>query len=107
MSTMKAVRIRSFGGPDVLAIEDAPRPVPNQDEILVRIRAAGINPVDWKTRKGQGVARMLERPLPVVLGWDFAGTVVGAGERVKHFPHRATPSTAWCAWPTRGRTPSM
>jgi NADPH:quinone reductase-like Zn-dependent oxidoreductase len=85
MSTMKAVRIRSFGGPDVLAVEDAPRPVPKQGEILVRIRAAGINPVDWKTRRGQGVARMLERPLPVVLGWDFAGTVVGTGERVRRF----------------------
>jgi NADPH:quinone reductase-like Zn-dependent oxidoreductase len=87
MSTMKAVRIRSFGGPDVLRVEDAPRPVPKQDEILVRIRAAGINPVDWKTRRGQGVAGMLERPLPVVLGWDFAGTVVGAGERVTRFAH--------------------
>jgi NADPH:quinone reductase-like Zn-dependent oxidoreductase len=85
MATMKAVRIHTFGGPDALSIENAPLPTPKRDEIVVRVRAAGVNPVDWKTRKGQGVAGMLDRPLPVVLGWDFAGSVVALGPGVTRF----------------------
>ena len=52
METMKAVRIYSYGGPEVLRYEDAPRPRPGDREILVRVHAAGVNPVDWKAREG-------------------------------------------------------
>jgi NADPH:quinone reductase-like Zn-dependent oxidoreductase len=82
---MKTVRIRAFGSPDVLSFEDAPRPVPKPCEILVSVRAAGLNPVDLETRKGEGAAAMLGRPFPVILGWDFAGTVVGVGKGVTRF----------------------
>ena len=50
MTLMKAVRIHEFGGPDVLRYEDAPKPDVKDGEILVRVHAAGINPVDWKIR---------------------------------------------------------
>jgi NADPH:quinone reductase-like Zn-dependent oxidoreductase len=82
MSTMKAVRVRSFGKADVLRIEETPRPIPGRREVLVRIHAAGVNPVDWKTRAGAGAAGMVKRPFPLVLGWDFAGTVAALGEGV-------------------------
>jgi NADPH:quinone reductase-like Zn-dependent oxidoreductase len=85
MGTMNAVRIHSFGGGEVLAIEEVPLPVPKAGEIVVRISAAGVNPIDWKTRRGQGVAHILDRPLPVILGWDFAGTVVARGPCVSRF----------------------
>jgi NADPH:quinone reductase-like Zn-dependent oxidoreductase len=85
MSTMKAIRVYSFGGPDVLSMEEIPRPLPKSGEILVGVRAAGVNPVDWKTRRGEGAAGMIKRPFPVILGWDFAGTVVALGEGVTRF----------------------
>lgn len=49
MSSMKAVRIHSYGGPDVLVCEDAPRPVAGPGEVLVRVTATSVNPFDWKS----------------------------------------------------------
>ena len=69
METMKAVRIHSYGGPEVLVYEDAPRPQPEPNDVLVRVHAAGINPVDWKIREGYGKDRLGHR-LPLILGWD-------------------------------------
>ncbi|GAA2511888.1 NADP-dependent oxidoreductase [Winogradskya humida] len=77
-TTMKAVRQHTFGGPEVLTVESVPRPVPLPTEVLVRVHAAGINPVDWKTREGTGMAGVLGEP-PFILGWDVAGVVVEAG----------------------------
>jgi len=51
MATMEAVRIHAFGGPDVLKIEEAPRPEPKDGEVLIKVHAAGVNPVDWRIRK--------------------------------------------------------
>src|SRR2546429_180194 len=48
--TMKAIRIHNYGGPKVLHYEDAPRPKPQAGEVLVRVHAAGVNPIDWKVR---------------------------------------------------------
>jgi NADPH:quinone reductase-like Zn-dependent oxidoreductase len=75
MATMKAVRIHEYGGPEVLKYEDAPVPRPGPAEVLVRVHAAGVNPVDWKIREGyfQG------RPLPIIPGWDVSGVVETAG----------------------------
>lgn len=72
-STMKAVRIHSYGGPEVLAYEDAPRPTIAKGEALVRVHAAAVNPVDWKVR--EGMRRTLGHELPLILGWDLSGVV--------------------------------
>jgi len=79
--TMKAVRIHAYGGNDVVHHEEATVPEPASDEVLVRVHAAGVNPVDWKTRSGGGQADKIGEAFPVVLGWDVSGTVeeVGAG----------------------------
>lgn len=70
-ATMKAVRIHSFGGPEVLRLEEVPRPEPKADELLVHVHAAGVNPADWKTREG----RFGKVPLPCIMGSDFSGVV--------------------------------
>lgn len=73
-STMRAVRYHEFGGADVLVVEEVPRPVPGQDEVLVRVHAAGVNPIDWKMRQG-----MMKIPLPRTSGVDLAGVVESVG----------------------------
>ncbi|WP_406402663.1 NADP-dependent oxidoreductase [Streptomyces sp. NBC_00879] len=78
MSSMRAVVQHTFGGPDVLRVEEVPRPVPLPTEVLVRVHAAGINPVDWKTRGGGGMAGVLGEP-PFTLGWDVSGVVEETG----------------------------
>jgi NADPH:quinone reductase-like Zn-dependent oxidoreductase len=75
---MRAVTQQIFGGPEVLTVNDVPKPAPLPTEVLVRVQAAGINPVDWKTREGGGIAHVLGAP-PFVLGWDVAGVVEAVG----------------------------
>jgi NADPH:quinone reductase-like Zn-dependent oxidoreductase len=75
---MKAVCIYSYGGPGVLVYEDAPRPLPGEGEVLVKVHAAGVNPVDWKIREGH-LKEMLHHTLPLVLGWDVSGVVEALG----------------------------
>jgi NADPH:quinone reductase-like Zn-dependent oxidoreductase len=77
-TTMKAVRMHAYGGPDVLVYEDAPRPAISTGEALIRVHAAGVNPLDWKIR--EGYMKGLNK-LPLVPGWDVSGVVedVGAG----------------------------
>ncbi len=82
--TMKAVRIHQYGGPEVLSYEDAPRPEPASDEVLVRVHAVGINPVDWKTREG-GMSGRYHDPFPLIVGWDISGVVEAAGDNVTRF----------------------
>src|SRR6478672_3373816 len=74
---MRAVRQHTLGGPDVLVTENLPRPDPGPTEVLVRVAAAGVNPVDWKVRARGGIPA----ELPFTVGWDVAGVVeeVGAG----------------------------
>ncbi|GAA1617495.1 NADP-dependent oxidoreductase [Actinoplanes couchii] len=83
-STMRAVTQQTFGGPEVLQIREVPKPSPLPTEILVRVTAAGINPVDWKTREGTGMAGVLGEP-PFILGWDVAGVVEEIGFGVTTF----------------------
>ncbi len=67
MTTLKAVRIRSCGGPEALELADIEKPEPRDDEVLIRVRVASINPVDYKIRSGTyPVVR--QDPLPKVLG---------------------------------------
>jgi NADPH:quinone reductase-like Zn-dependent oxidoreductase len=75
---MRIMTQRTFGGPEVLELGEAPVPEPLPTEVLVRVRAAGVNPVDWKTRAGKGMARVLGDP-PFTLGWDVAGVVENVG----------------------------
>ncbi|GAA2259837.1 NADP-dependent oxidoreductase [Kitasatospora cystarginea] len=75
---MRAVVQDGFGGPEVLRVQQVARPVPLPTEVLVRVHAAGINPVDWKTRGGTGMAGLLGEP-PFTLGWDVSGVVEEVG----------------------------
>jgi NADPH:quinone reductase-like Zn-dependent oxidoreductase len=84
MSTMKAVRIHEFGDVGVLKYEDVDRPEPQAGEVLVRVRAAGINPVDCFGRKFP-LPGITAGHLPYTLGWDIAGSVVALGEGVTQF----------------------
>jgi len=76
VSSMRAVVIDRFGGPEVLHVTELPPPKPRPGEVLIRVGAAGINAIDWKTRAGRGVS--IQR-FPAVLGWDVSGTVVATG----------------------------
>ena len=84
MTTMKAVRIHTYGGPELLHYEDAPRPQLKPDDLLIQVAAAAVNPVDWKIREGY-LRGFLNHRLPLTLGWDVAGTVVEVGPEVAGF----------------------
>jgi NADPH:quinone reductase-like Zn-dependent oxidoreductase len=71
---MKAVVAHELGGAEVLELQEIERPEPIQTEVLVRVAAAGINPVDWKTRRYGGDPRAVGEP-PFILGWDVSGVV--------------------------------
>jgi NADPH:quinone reductase-like Zn-dependent oxidoreductase len=79
---MRAVIQNSVGGPDVLLMADRPDPIPQAGEVLVRVKAAGINPVDGAVRGGH--FPLLGEP-PFVLGWDISGTVEALGPDVAGF----------------------
>ena len=81
---MKAAVIHEFGAPDVIRTEEVATPVPKDDEVLVKVHAASINPVDYKTRAGQYPAVKREQ-LPVTLGRDVAGTVEQCGTNAHRF----------------------
>jgi len=80
---MRAVTQDSAGGPDVLKLIETDRPVPGSTEILVRVHAAGVNPVDWKTR-ARGRSDVVDGP-PFVLGFDVSGVVEETGLGVTIF----------------------
>ena len=81
MKTMRAVCIHGYGGPEVLVYEDAPCPRPREGEVLVRVHAAGINPIDWKIREGR-YNDMIPTTLPLVPGRDVSGVVEWKGAHV-------------------------
>jgi NADPH:quinone reductase-like Zn-dependent oxidoreductase len=78
---MEAVRVHRFGGVESLRVESLPVPTPSAAEVLVRVRAAGVNPYDWMTREGSGA----DVSLPWTPGWDFSGTVDTVGSDVRAF----------------------
>ncbi len=80
---MKAVVINAYGGNEVVRLEDVERPTPESGEVLVRVEAAGVNPVDWKIRNGAGARMGLS--LPIHLGGEIAGTVEAVGDNVDGF----------------------
>jgi NADPH2:quinone reductase len=81
---MKAVAIHAFGGPEVLTLTELPRPKPERGEVLVRMLAAGVNPVDWKIREGR-LSPATPHAFPLIPGWDVAGVVEELGEGCQHF----------------------
>jgi NADPH:quinone reductase-like Zn-dependent oxidoreductase len=81
---MKSIRIPKFGGPEVLHWESVAVPTPGEGELLVKVGAAGVNPVDYKIRDGRYPAVKQDK-LPFVLGRDVAGTVVECGRSASRF----------------------
>lgn len=79
---MKVIEIREIGGPEVLQLAEYPRPTPGPEEILVRLKAAGVNPVDTKIRRR---GPLIPNGLPAVLGCDGAGIVEAVGSAVTRF----------------------
>lgn len=78
---MKAIRVHGYGGPEVLSFDDAPRPACGDGEVLVRVAAAGVNPIDYKLRSGD-LAAHIPLALPWIPGVDFSGTVEEVGPGV-------------------------
>ena len=75
--TMKAAVIHQFGDTNQFTIEERPVPIPGDGEVLIEVHASGVNPIDFKTRTGQGVSLIWEKiNFPVILGWDVSGVVV-------------------------------
>ena len=81
---MKAIIVDEYGGPDVLKLEEVPRPEPKDDQILVRVIAAGVNPVDAAARS-EKYAKFFGIVLPFVPGYDIAGIVEKKGANIKKF----------------------
>src|SRR5438552_14984951 len=81
---MKAIRIHQFGDASTLKLEEIPRLSIADDQILIRIRDAGVNPIDWKIRQGY-LKQVMPAHFPITIGQDFAGEVVEPGKEVSQF----------------------
>src|SRR5580693_5997854 len=81
---MKAIVVHQYGGPDVLKFEDYPDPVPGPGEVLVRVAASSVNPIDYKRRAGL-TKDFYPLQFPALIGVDVAGTVVKVGPDVDGF----------------------
>jgi len=83
-TSMQAIQLQEFGGPEVLVIRDIPRPEPGSGELLVRVHAAGVNPVDTGIRSG-GASGLSGAVPPYVPGFDVSGVVTAIGPGVSNF----------------------
>ncbi|WP_299345487.1 NAD(P)-dependent alcohol dehydrogenase [uncultured Maritalea sp.] len=86
--TMQAITSRAYGGPEVMRLEQVERPVPSDDQVLIKVAASSVNPYDWHFLRGSPffirlAASGLFKPKNVVLGADVAGVVAGVGRNVK------------------------
>ena len=81
---MKAVVVHQYGGPEVLKFEEYPDPVPGAGEVLVRVAATSVNPIDYKRRAGQ-TKDFYPIKFPGLMGVDIAGTLVKVGPEVEGF----------------------
>jgi NADPH:quinone reductase-like Zn-dependent oxidoreductase len=85
---MKAIVYTHYGSPDLLQLKDVPEPTPMENEVLIRVYAASVNPLDWHFLRGEPfVVRLgaLRKPKHPILGVDIAGRVEAAGSSVKQF----------------------
>ena len=111
MANMKAIRIHSFGGPEVLELEEVPRPTPRAGEVLVLVRATSVNPIDWKLREGT----FPDLPLPFTPGGDFSGEIAELGSGVSGYakgdavygcvPHSRGAEAEYLSCPTSALAP--
>ncbi|MFI1420469.1 NADP-dependent oxidoreductase [Streptomyces sp. NPDC020731] len=81
---MKAISYSRYGGPEVLGLGEVDDPRVGPDSVLVKVRAAAVNPVDWKCREGH-LDSLLQPVFPVIPGWDVSGVVVRPGPAVPEF----------------------
>jgi NADPH:quinone reductase-like Zn-dependent oxidoreductase len=81
---MKAISIAEYGGLEVLELTDQPKPPINADQVLVAVKTASVNPIDWRIRSG-GLARFIDCDFPVILGREVAGVVAEVGAEVSQF----------------------
>ena len=84
MKRNRAYRIHDYGGPDALRLDEIAIPSPGSGQILVEVKAAGVNPLDWKVREGM-LKDMVPLTLPAVLGSELAGVVVSTGTAASRF----------------------
>src|SRR5688572_15565878 len=96
-ATMKAVVLHEYGAPELLKYEDAPRPEPKENELLVRVIACGVNPADPLVISGRAAKEFGTR-LPLIPGYDVAGVVEKTGAKVTKFKAAAVPLAALTAW---------
>ncbi len=95
---MKAVRFHAYGAPEVLVYEDVPKPEPAAGEVLVKVHATSVNPIDWKVRAGH-LRGFRDYPLPFILGWDVSGVIESVGPGVTGFK----PGDEVYGWPDIAR----
>lgn len=81
---MKAALIEQYGNHDVFKIVEIPKPVPGPSDVLIKVYAASVNPVDWKIRKGN-LKMLLSKKFPKILGIEFSGVIEETGENVTDF----------------------
>ncbi|MEK3995045.1 NADP-dependent oxidoreductase [Psychrobacillus sp. FSL K6-2365] len=81
---MKAIAIKQYGGKEQLKEIDIPKPTPKEKQVIVKLHATSINPIDWKLREGY-LKAMMPFEFPIILGWDVAGMVEEVGEHVQDF----------------------
>ncbi len=81
---MKATQLQRLGGTDALTESEVSRPEPGGDELLVRVHAAGVNPIDWLVCR-DALPGFLDQPLPWIPGWDLSGEVASVGSGVTDF----------------------
>ena len=82
---MKAIVLREYGSVENLIEKDVAKPLPNLNQVLIKVKANSINPIDVKTRKGMGAANWSSINPPFILGWDVSGTIESVGKSVKNF----------------------
>jgi len=81
---MKAIQIHEFGGPEVLKCEEAPKPSPASDEVVIKVYASGVNPVDCKIRAGFAQKKFPVH-FPLIPGWDVSGEIEEVGSDILNF----------------------
>src|SRR3989442_12271655 len=101
---MKAIRVHKFGGPEVLQLDDVPDPKPGPGQVVVRIRAAGVNPVDTYIRSG---SYAMLPTLPYVPGNDCAGVIETVGQGVTRFKRGDRAYVVRTTTPMSGGSPQL
>lgn len=100
---MKVIQLTAFGDTHHLSAAEFPIPQLRPGEVLVQLKAISINPIDVKTRAGKGISALIKDRLPVILGWDFSGTITAVAPDIKTF-HPGDEVFAFISFPEPGQT---